>query len=238
MPRTAGVVLLVIGASVVSLLPSQSANAQLTGSSNGAALFSPVDASALGVSRLSSVGLSLTDAQFVVGGGLGMAGGSLRGYAGGGAFAWSTGLGYASTFVRRSLADGRLHGTIGGQLTGGYRHESYTSEAGALNMTVPVGVRVGNPDGRSLTVYAAPYVELGVERFRVNHCSYNEQCYQTSRNPEGTYGGGIGLGARASAGRFALGILARDFGDRTHLVRSPFTLALGFSFQLGEARGE
>lgn len=237
MPRARGVVLLMVGASVFALAPSQSAIAQLTGRSN-AALFSPVDASALGVSRLSSVGLSVTDAQFVVGGGLGMAGGSLRGYAGGSALAWSTGLGYASTFVRRSLADGLLHGTIGGQLTGGYRHTSYTSEAGALNTTVPVALWVGNPDGKSLTVYAAPYAELGVERFRVNHCSFNGQCYQTPRGQETTYGAGIGLGARASAGRFAIGILARDFGNRMQLVPSYSILTLGFSFQLGEARGD
>lgn len=224
-----------IGASVFTLLPSRSAIAQLGGRSTGAAMFSPVDASALGVSRLSSVGLSLTDAEFVLGGGLRMAGGSLRGYAGGSSYGWSTGLGYASTFVRRSLAAGLLHGAIGGQLTGGYRHRTYSSVAGALNMTIPIGISAGDPDGNSLTLYAAPYAELGFERYRLRHCP-NGSCLSTVGEAETVHATGVGLGVRGSLGRFALAIFGQDWGIPGHLVQAS-SVTLGFSFQLGTATG-
>ena len=198
-------------------------------------MFSPVDASALGVSRLSSVGLSVTDAEFVLGGGLGMASGSLRGYAGGSSLGWSTGLGYASTFVRRSLADGLLHGTIGGQLTGGYRHRTYASQAGALNMTIPIGISVGNPDGNSLALYAAPYAELGVERYRLRHCP-NGSCITTVGGAETMHAAGVGLGIRGSLGRFAIAIFGQDWGIPRHVVQGS-SVTLGFSFQLGTAAG-
>lgn len=238
MSRTGRVVLFLAGTSVLALVPSRSAIAQLAGRSTGAAIFSPVDASALGVSRLSSVGLSLTDAEFVVGGGLGMAGGSLRGYAGTGNFAWSTGLGYSSTFVRRSLANGLLHGTIGGQLTGGYRHRSYSDDAGALNMTIPVGLPAGDPNEKSLMVYAAPYAELGAEQSRVGSCYYNASCTEPAWARKATEGVGVGLGARASVGRFAIGAFARDVGGRRHLLQDWTIVSLGLSFQLGKASGE
>jgi hypothetical protein len=236
MPHRRSLALLTIGGAVLALAPSRSASAQLAGRSNGAALFSPVDASALGVERLSSVGLSVTDAEFVAGGGYGMAGGSLRGYAGGGNFAWSTGLGYSTTFVRRSLANGLLHGTLGGQVTGGYRHRSYAMDAGGLNMTIPVAVTIGNPDGRSLAVYAAPYAELGVERYRVRHCQVT--CVVTPGQAESAQAAGVGLGMRASLGRFAVGIFAQDFGVPRHLVQSTSIVTLGFSLQLGKAQDE
>lgn len=235
MPRTGRVVLFLVAASVVTGVPLRSAIAQLAGSSTGAAIFSPVDASALGASRLSSVGLSLTDGEFVVGGGLGMAGGSLRGYAGGGNFAWSTGVGYSSTFVRRSVANGLLYGTIGGQLTGGYRHWSYTSDAGALNMTIPIGISLGDPDGKSLMVYAAPYAELGLDKSRVRYCSYNGTCTEPAWARRAMEGAGVGLGVRVSAGRFAIGAYTRDFGGRRHLLPNMTIVALGLSFQLGKA---
>ena len=226
-----------IGASVFTLLPSRSAIAQVIGSSTGAAIFSPVDASALGVSRLAGVGLSITDAEFVVGGGLRMAGGSLRGYAGGGNFAWSTGLGYSSTLVRRSLAGGFLHGTIGGEVTGGYRHRSYSSNAGALNMTIPVGISVGDPDGKSLMVYGAPYAELGVAQVRVGYCSYNGTCNQPAWARRAMSAAGVGVGARASVGRFAIGAFARDVGGRGYLLQEWTIVSVGLSFQLGTATG-
>lgn len=238
MPCSRAIVLLTVGASCFALAPSRSAIAQLTGKSNGAALFSPVDASALGVGRLSSVGLSVTDAEFVAGGGMGMAGGSLRGYAGGGAFAWSTGLGYSTTFVRRSLANGFLHGTLGGQVTGGYRHRSYAMNAGGLNMTIPLAVTVGNPDRTSLALYAAPYAELGVEHYRVPLCPANGSCTATAGRAESMHAAGVGLGMRASLGRFAVGIFAQDVGVPRHLVQSTSIVTLGFSWQLGKARGE
>ena len=238
MRHVGAVRLILIGASVFALAPSRSAIAQLAGSSTGAAVFSPVDASALGVSRLSSIGLSVTDAEFVVGGGLAMAGGSLRGYAGGGDFAWSTGLGYSSTLVRRSLAAELLHGTVGGQFTGGYRHRSYISDAVALNMTIPVGISVGDPDGKSLMLYAAPYAELGVEHLRVGYCSYNGSCTEPAWARRASEAAGVGLGARASVGRFAIGAFARDVGGRRHLVPDFTVVSLGLSVQLGAARGD
>jgi hypothetical protein len=238
MPQSRGIVLLVIGAGCLALAPSRSAIAQLGDRSNGAALFSPVDASALGVERLSSVGLSLTDAEFVAGGGLRMRGGALRGYAGGGAFAWSTGLGYSTTFVRRSLASGLLHGTVGGQVTGGYRHRSYAMDAGGLNMTIPVGVTVGNPDRRSLALYAAPYTELGVEHFRIRSCPVNGACGATTGKVESVYAAGMGMGMRASLGRFAVGIFAQDFGGRRRWIQSTSIMTIGFSMQLGQTPDE
>src|SRR4051812_12132282 len=97
------------------------AGAQLAGRHSGGADFTPVDAAALGDTRLGSIGVFLGGGVIAGGGGWGLAGGALRGAIGKGTYRWSMGAGYAKTLGTRALTH-TLEGTIGGELFGGFGH--------------------------------------------------------------------------------------------------------------------
>src|SRR5690349_20186108 len=111
----------VAAACLMSSLVSRSAAAQMVGSASRAADFAPVEATALGVTRQSSVGLSVNGSGFALGGGMGARGGALHAYLGGSRFEWATGLAYSHTSIARQVLPG-LHATVGEQLSSGYRN--------------------------------------------------------------------------------------------------------------------
>jgi hypothetical protein len=111
MSRTARCSLIAV-ACVLSPMISRAAAAQLVGKATRAAEFAPVDASALGATRGSSIGLSATDIELVAGGGTAIASGSLHGYVGAAVYRWSTGLAFSRTVANRSLAGG-IRATLG-----------------------------------------------------------------------------------------------------------------------------
>lgn len=117
---------------------------------------------------LASVGLFVSSSQYTVGGGIGVAGGALRGYAGGipgeRRSRWALGAGYARSIATRELA-GPLRGVIGGELLAAVRHTFYAPhEVAAIGLTVLLGLSVGDPSGPSLGLYATPYAEAGAGR--------------------------------------------------------------------------
>ncbi|MFL5616335.1 MAG: hypothetical protein ACJ796_21895 [Gemmatimonadaceae bacterium] len=224
---------LVAVAWVMSPLIAASAGAQLAGIASRAADFAPVDASALGVTRQSSIGLSVNNSDLVLGGGIGTWGGAMHVYLGAGANNWSSGIAYSRTAFVRPLVPG-LRFTLGEQLSGGYRRFGPEYQ-GAVNLKVPVGLTLGNPDGASLAAYAAPYGELGVEHFRNQRCDF-VSCTGTGVEYRGMNAAGIGLGLRASAGRFTIGMSVADlaYRKRFYLPKPSSLQTLGVSVQLGK----
>jgi hypothetical protein len=87
----------------MALVPSASARAQFYGTHSGAVDLATVDASALGDTLRSSLGLFAAD-QWVIAGGVGVLGGSLKGYLGSDpnrvGFPYALGVGYARTIER------------------------------------------------------------------------------------------------------------------------------------------
>lgn len=213
---------LVAAACVVSPLISGSAGAQLAGFASRAADFAPVDASALGATRQSSIGLSAAGSEIVAGGALGIWNGAMHVYAGGGSYEWSTGLAYSRTAFAWPLVSG-IHATLGEQLSTGYRRLGGAGYRGAVNLRVPAGLTLGDPDAASLAVYAAPYGELGIQQ------------YPGTAYDGGMGAAGISTGVRASAGRIALAIMFTDvaYRQRFYFPRGAGGM-LGLSVQLGK----
>jgi hypothetical protein len=195
-----------VAASALAVASSGTALGQVVGSFSGAGVHSPVDASALGVTRPASVGLTSGDASpysafatfGVAHGALGVYAGAVGNHVG----RWVAGAGYAQTFLSREPIS-RLHATLGGQLVAGFRHERYgVRDAGSLDLTIPVGLALGHPDAYSFAVYAAPYAAVGVGReWYASDC--RDYCYALGGN-KGMGAAGVGMGARISLNRFAL----------------------------------
>ena len=234
-------ILTVLGAvSAASLVPLTAVRAQIYGVHSGAVDLMTVDAAALGDTVKSSVGLFASN-ELTVAGGVGVLGGSLRAYVGSQpnrfGIPYVLGAGYARTLAAHDLL-GPLHGVIGAELVGGFRHETNRPhEAGALNLTIPAGLSFGNPSGTSLGFYAAPYVESGLMRFWQSvpgPCTPYSGCdYQLSDTRLQSVAG-VGLGGRAALGRFSLELLFRDVrwkGGR--LLATGGESELGLTYRLG-----
>ena len=225
-------------ASACILGVTASAHAQLSGRHAGAGLFSTVDEAALGDTLLASVGLFVSADNYTAAGGIGVAGGALRGYAGGiggpRGVRWSLGASYARAIATRQLA-GPLRGVIGGELLGAVRHTFYAPhEAAAIGLTAPVGLSLGDPSGPSLGVYATPYAETGVVRPWVSApCGQSYPCY-TLGDVGLTHALGVGAGMRLSFGRLSAGIMFADMlrTSRRHLFY-PGDAAIGLTYRLG-----
>lgn len=225
-------------ASACILFVTASAHAQLSGRHAGTGVFSTVDEAALGDTLLASVGLFVSSDQFTAGGGIGLAGGALRGYAGGVAghsgARWSLGAGYARSIATRQLA-GPLRGVIGGEVLAAVRHTPYAPhEAAAIGLTAPLGLSVGDPSGLSLGLYATPYAEEGATRQWVRApCGQGLVCY-TLGDVGLTHAVGVGAGMRLSFGRFSAGIM---FADMLRTSRQqafyPGEAAIGLTYRLG-----
>jgi len=230
--------LLFLGAtSAMALVPSDSARAQLYGTHSGAVDLATVDASALGDTLRSSLGVFLAG-KWVIAGGVGVLGGSLKGYLGSESSSWghpyNLGVGYARTMAAHDLA-GPLHGAIGTELVAGFRHEPFAPrDAGALNLTVPVGVSLGDPSGTSLGFYAAPYVESGLTRaWETIPGSCTPYCSSRLSDTGLSSVAGVGVGGRAAIRRFSLELLIRDVRVHNRRLYAGVEGAVGLAYRLG-----
>ena len=227
-----------LGASVACMLfGTTRLHAQLSGRHVGGSGFSTIDEAALGDTVLSSVGFFLGAHEYTAGGGIGAAGGAFRGYAGTaaetGGKEWSVGAGYARSLATRELP-GQIHVTLGGELLGGVRHTPVAPrEAGAIDMTVPLGLSFGSPSGPSLGFYAAPYAEAGAGRQWVNApCGQGLQC-STLGDVGLTHALGVDAGIRMAFGRFSAGFMLLDVLERG---RWPFDVGggvIGLTYRIG-----
>jgi hypothetical protein len=104
-------------AAIALSVPSH-ALAQITGTPTPVAVFAPVDAVALGVTRAASIGVFAADYQVVIGADTGLAGGALRLFVGATSDMWSAGAGYAHTIVTHQLTNSLC---VGSTLCTAYR---------------------------------------------------------------------------------------------------------------------
>ena len=214
MPRLPRIVTVLGAICAAALAPVGPVDAQLYGIHSGAANLATVDAAALGDTVRSSLGLFAAK-NYVLAGGVGVLGGSLKGYVGSQpnrvGTPYALGVGYARTIAVHDLL-GPLHGAIGTELVAGFRHMlSAPRDAGAVSLTAPVGLSLGDPSSSSLGFYAAPYVESGVMRAweRVPG-SCTPWCASRLSDTGLRSAAGAGLDGRAALGRFALEVLVRD----------------------------
>ena len=228
---------LFLGAAIaMALAPSGPARAQLYGTHSGAADLSTVDASALGDTLRSSLGFFLAD-QWVITGGVGVLGGSLKGYLGSDpnrlGFPYALGVGYARAIAAHGLV-GPLQGAIGTELVAGFRHGPFAPrDAGAVNLTVPVGVSLGDPSSTSLGLYAAPYVESGIMRVREKVPGSCTPYCSIRLSDTGLWNvAGVGVGGRAAIRRFSFELLFRDVQLHNRRFYWRGGGAVGFAYRL------
>jgi hypothetical protein len=225
---------------VVTLLLSTSAAAQITGTSTEVTRVAPVDASALGVTRGASLGLSVGDAEYVLGAGFGLADGSLRGFLGGEQGRWSLGAGYARTVTAHRVGRG-MQSSVGGELVVGYRYDRYSPHnSAAVGLTIPFALTFGDGnrpsiEGPSIAIYAAPYLEAGMMHPNaISACAPPFTCPSYRDKGMGAVSAmGVGAGSRISFGRFAFELIMRDFVDRNFRWDGGHGAALGLSYRLG-----
>ena len=218
-------------AMAAALLVSSAAQAQVSGHGTPGARFAPVDASALGVTRPTSLGFFLAD-SYTGGASLGWGGGAVRGFAAGRWREWSLGAGYVRTFVKRDLG-GSLFGTIGGEIVGGYRHLDFRPRsAAAVDLTIPLGLALGDPDARSLAFYAAPYAEAGLAHpwVRPATCA---PTFSTLSGPQLGHALGMRVGMRMSFGRLAAEVMTGDVVGPRHFHFIDELWSLGFTYRFG-----
>ena len=237
MSRLPRFLILLGAASAITLLPSAPVRAQLYGAHSGAVDLATVDAAGLGDTLRSSVGLFAAN-QWVVAGGVGAFGGALRAYVGTEAtrvgIPYMLGMGYARTIAAHDLF-GPLHSAIGTELVAGFQHEPFAPrDAGALSLTAPIGLSVGDPSGTSLGVYAAPYVESAMMRaWKRDPQSCTPYCNSRLSDTGLRSAAGVGVGGRAALGRWSLELFLRD----VRLHNRPFyglgEGALGVTYRLG-----
>jgi hypothetical protein len=173
----------------------------------------------------------------VIAGGVGGFGGALRAYLGSEfervRTPYALGLGYARTITAYDFF-GPLHGAIGTELVAGFRHEPRAPrDAGAVSLTVPIGLSVGNPSGTSLGLYAAPYVESAIMRaWERDLQSCTPFCNYRLGDTGLRSAAGVGIGGRAAVGRWSLELFLRD----VQWNRRPFYRlgegALGVTYRL------
>jgi len=235
--RLRGFLLLVGAASAMSVLRPASGHAQLYGVHSGAVDLAAIDAAGLGDTLPSSVGFFSTG-QWVLAGGVGAFGGALRGYVGSEfsrvGIPYALGLGYARTIAARDLV-GPLHGAIGSELVAGFRHEPHApNDAGAVSLTIPVGLSVGDPSSTSLGLYAAPYLESGMMRaWEKVPASCAPFCNYRLGDMGFRSAAGVGIGTRAAAGRWSLELFLRDVRWNARSIRELAEGALGVTYRLG-----
>lgn len=226
---------LVFGLFVV-LMPGD-ATAQLAGRHVGGADFAPVDATALGDTRPASIAVFTNADAIGVGAGWGLAGGAMRGYLGANGYHVAVGGGYARTLAERRLARGFV-GTFGGELVGGYNHvfERRPDDSGALRLTMPLGLSLGDPSGTSLGLYAAPYAEAGVlRRLEVSPTGCNPYCRYVLGGPTLRSAVGAGIGMRGAFRRVGAEVIFRDMSPKGRGVAPLSDVMLGFTYRLGGA---
>lgn len=230
--------LILLGAaSAMTLLPFAPVRAQLYGVHSGAVDLATVDAAALGDTLRSSVGL-FTAGQWVVAGGIGAFGGALRAYVGSESnrvgIPYALGMGYARTIAAHDLL-GPLHAAIGTELVAGFRHEPYAPhDAGAVSLTAPIGLSVGDPSSTSLGLYAAPYVESGMMReWEKDPQSCTPYCNYRLSDTGLRSAAGVGIGSRAALGRWSLELLFRDVRWHNRQFYAAGEGALGVTYRLG-----
>jgi hypothetical protein len=231
--------LLTAGAACVALsIPSARARAQAFGIHSRAVDFAPVDAEALGDTLRSSIGLFAGDEIGAAvgvgawGGSLRVLGGMIEPISGSGML---VGMGYARSLATSDLA-GPLHGTLGAELRGGFRHEHYASQdAGALRLTAPLGVSLGHPSGSSLGLYAAPYVESAVMRpWLVTQPGCTQFCSRTLGDVGLQSAMGFGVGFRAALQRFAVELSYSDVTWHRTQFYGQGQASLGLTYRLGQ----
>src|SRR5689334_8605543 len=236
MSRLAGPLFLA-AAGAMALVPSGPARAQIYGTHSGAVDLATVDASALGDTLRSSLGFFAAD-QWVIAGGVGVLGGSAKGYLGSDpnrlGFPYAIGVGYARTIAAHGLV-GPLHGAIGTELVTGFRHGPFLPhDAGALRLTVPVGVSLGDPSSTSLGLYAAPYVESGIMRvWETVPGSCTPYCNSRLSDTGVWNVAGVGVGGRAAIRRFSFELLIRDLRVHNGRLYGGGGGAVGFAYRLG-----
>lgn len=220
--------LLLVVAGALSFVPRSNIRAQIhgTGRITGAIPLVPVDASAVGATRGSSIGLFVTQGAYGAGVGMGVAGGALRGSLDGSANRYSGGVGFARTLVKRSLA-GAVYALVGGQLSAGYLHTVYhPHDAGAVDLTIPVGIALGEPDSYSFTAYVTPYAEVGMMRITHWSCPPFGGCRFSTGNTELVHGLSAAAGTRVSINRFSIDLAVPNAG----------ALTLGLVYRVGPPR--
>lgn len=230
------VVIGAVGAVALTLTVSAPARAQIHGVHSGAVDFAPVDAAALGDTLQASVGLFGASDRLTAAAGAGVRGGAVRGYVGGllgdSETSWSVGAGYARTLASRDVA-GPLHGTFGAELVGGFLHaEGAPQNAGAVRLTLPVGLTLGDPSGWSLGVYAAPYAESALDRQWHTTSGCNFVCYNLSGVALHS-ALGVGTGLRLSLGRLAAELIIRDMLAPDLRYERAGEGELGFTYRIG-----
>ena len=229
--------LLLSAASAMTAVPSGTGYAQHYGVNNRAVDLATVDAAALGDTLRSSVGL-FAAGEWVVAGGVGALGGAFRAYLGSSpnrfGVPFAIGMGYARTIAAHDLARA-LHGAIGTELVAGFRHDVFAPrDAGALRLTVPVGLSLGNPSRTSVSLYAAPYVESGIMRiWEQDTPSCTPYCNYRLGDQKLRSAAGLGVGSRIALGRWALEILLRDMGWQDGHFDGGGEGALGVTYRLG-----
>ena len=212
--RLRGFLVLVGAASAITLFPTAPVGAQVYGVHSGAVDLATVDAASLGDTLRSSVGF-FTASNWVIAGGVGAFGGALRAYLGSEfdrvGTPYALGLGYARTIAAHDFF-GPLRGAIGTELVAGFRHEPRAPrDAGAVSLTAPIGLSVGDPSGTSLGLYAAPYVESAMMRaWERDLQSCTPYCNYHLGDTGLRSAAGVGIGGRAAVGRWALELSLRD----------------------------
>lgn len=223
---------------VAALLLTSTAGAQIAGTPSSAARLAPVDASALGVTRGSSIGVSADGDELVLQGGPGIAGGSLRGLLGVSEGSLSTlGAGYARTLAGSVMTG--IRGTIGGELVGGFRFDlNGTNNDYGLHLTIPAALTFGDPNrlrAPALALYAAPYAELGSTYSYIPRQCTPYPCFPYDARNLAAFATGLGFGTRLSFGKFAADLLIRDYFGRDHPGQATITDAtLGIDYRIGK----
>ena len=233
-PRLPRVLILFVGA--MTLVPCAPVRAQLYGVHSRAVDLATIDAAALGDTLPSSAGLFAAD-QWVVGAGVAAFGGALRAFVGSErqrvGIPYALGMGFARTIAAHDLL-GPLHGAIGTELVAGFQHLAYAPhDAGALSLTAPLGLSIGDPSSTSLGLYAAPYVESGVMRsWESDPQSCSPYCTFRLSDTGIRSAAGLGVGGRAALGRWSLELFFRDVRFRNRQFYSVDEGALGVTYRL------
>jgi hypothetical protein len=230
----------ITGVSAATLLLTTEASvarAQVDGVRTGVVEATPLDASALGVTRPASAGLYAGDNEYVAVAGWGAVGGALHTYFGAARSRWSLGAGYARTLVSKPLA-GPIAATVGGELQGGFRHvvSWAPGDAGAASLAIPLAITAGDPNGPSLSLYALPYAEAGIMRQRhfVPEPCVEYTCGNIVTDRPGlVHALGVGAGTRLALGRFSLELLLQDVVGRSFRTWGVGDGAIGFNLRLG-----
>jgi hypothetical protein len=198
-------------AALAILTVSGPAHAQRFGNPNAALPPSAADPAALGSGDRGFLRLSAGDnVSWMVGAGIGMAGGMLRASYGEGNLDRFIGIGYARRVFGKSL------GTFGTFISGldvaaGYDANKYLDYAPrAAKLAIPLSLRWGSPSRVSLAPYVAPYAEIGRAIQLHARCEQFSCTGPISYSNDLTHAAGLGIGFEMTAWRFGLEAGVRD----------------------------